>query len=499
MSFQILVNSVDRTEYLQKGSLSIEDVLTSQVDTASFSVKNKDWIPRKGDEVLIYFDLILEFGGRITDVKKSDTVFRTVDVECVDWAVDLDRKKIAKVYDNMTAKEIIEDIIDTVNTEMGMSFTTTNVHDTQVLGKVVFNYQEASKCIEELANVLNWHWYIDALKDIHFFAKGMEISPFNVTDTSLDVIRESLQLDDSFSELRNVVILRGGDFVGSERTETYVSDGSQLTFNLAYKFSNLPVVEVEGTPIPVGVENLNNQELEDETFTALWDYNQKYLRFKISPTAGHEITITGTPLFPLIVLAEDANSIAEFGRKEHIITDNLITSVDVAIERCSSDLAAYKNGVQSGGFRTYTNGLKSGQTINVNSTKFDVSETFLIRSVRMVEFGNEKAEYQVELASNKVIGIIEFLQSLLLGNRKRIGIRENEVPNIIKLDFQDVEVEEQVTRISSSTDFQDVEIEEEIRVDPFEAIFVFAPYFPVDDSDPHTPMIFDESSYLYPP
>jgi hypothetical protein len=497
--FEILVNSIDRTEYIVKGSLSIDDIETSQVDTASFSIKNKDWIPQKGDEIIINFDGNREFGGRIVDVKKSDRVFLEIQVECQDWSVDLDRKKIAKVYDNLTAKEIIEDIIDTVNTEMGTSFTTANVQDTQVFGKVVFNYQESSKCIEELANVLNWHWYIDAFKDVHFFAKGMEAAPFSVNDTSPDVIRETLEFDDSFSELRNVIVLRGGEFVGSARTETYISDGSQTTLNLAYKFSSLPDVEIEGSPIAVGIENLDNQGLEDDTFVALWDYNQKYLRFKTAPAEGDEITITGTPLFPLIVQIEEPNSIAEFGRKEHLIVDSLITSVDTAIERCISDLEAYKGGVQGGSFMTYSHGLKSGQTIVVNSTKLDTAEVFLIRSVNMVEHGNSGALYKVELASNKVIGIIEFLQKLLLDDRKKIGIRENEVPNIIKLDNKEIEVEEEITRINSLTDFQDLEIEEEVRFDPFEAVFVLAPYFPVDDSDPKTPMILGVSSYLYPP
>lgn len=498
MAFQFLVNAVDKTDYIEKGSLQITDIETSQVDTASFDlIKNTDWIPSKGDEIIIKFDTVAEFGGRIVDIGKSDSLYRFVKIECQDWSVDLDRIKIAKVYDAATAKEIIEDIIATVNAELGTSFTTVNVQDTQVLGKVVFNYQEGSKCIEELANALNMHWYIDPDKDIHFFLKGVETAPFSIDDSSVDVIQQTLDIDDSFSELRNVVILRGGDFVGAERSETYISDGSQTTINLAYKYSSLPVVEVAGTPIDIGLENIDNALLEDDTYVALWDYNQKYLRFKVAPTLDDSVEITGTPLFPLIVISEDAASVTEFGKKEHIIVDVSITSLDVAIERCNSDLVAYKNGVQSGSFKTYVDGLKSGQTIYINSTKLDVDDTFLIRSVRMREHGNGDAIYDISLASNRVLGIIEFLQKLLLNDRQKIGIRENEVPNIIKLDFQDVEIEEEITNVTPKTDYQDMEIEEEINFDPFTAEFVLALYFPSSPADPKTPMILGVSSYLY--
>lgn len=496
--FEVLVNGIDRTSLIQKNSLEIEDVLTSQVDTARFSIKAKEWIPEKGDEVIINFNGNLEFGGRIVDIKKSDRIYRQVEVECQDWSVDLDRKKIAKVYLNSTAKDIIEDIVDTVNTEMGFAFTTVNVQETVLFTKVVFNYIESSKCIEALADALNWHWYIDAEKDIHFFPKGAESAPFSIDDTSEDLIRETLDVSDSLSELRNVVIVRGGEFVGNERSETYVADGSQTTVNLSYKFSNLPVVTVNAVEIAVGIENLDNPGLEDDTYVALWDFNQKYLRFKVAPVDGDIVESTGTPLFPLIVLAEDPISIVDFGIKEHVIVDKSITSTDFAIERAVADLDAYAQGVQSGGFSTYQHGLKSGQTIVVNSDKLDVAETFIIRSVRMVEFGLEGAEYQVRLANHRILGIIELLQKLLLKDRKQLTIDENEVPNIIKTDNQGVEFEEEITKMEPETDYSDLEVEEDVRFDPFEAEFVIAPYFPVDENDPKTPMRIDISSYIYP-
>lgn len=497
MSFNVIVNGVNRTNQIDKNSIHIQDVLLSQVDTASFTIKNKLWVPVKGDEIIIEFDSVREFAGRIVDVRKNDLIFKTISVECQDYSVDLDRKKIAKVYEGMTAGEIIADILETISEEIGITFTMDNVVDTEVMGKVVFNYLEGSKCIQELADAWDYQFYVDYFKDIHFFPKGEEVAPFNITDSSEEVIRDSLEVADSFSELRNIVILRGGEFTSSSRADTKVADGEQTTILLAYKFAQLPVVTLNGTPIAIGVEGLNNAGLEDDTYVALWDYNQKYLRFKVAPAEGDIIVATGLPLFPLVVSAPDFASIAQYGRKEHLISDQQITSIDVAIQRVRADLDAYGHGVQVGSFRTYTGGLRSGQTINVNSMKLGVNETFLIRSVDMIRHG-AGAEYTIELASNRVTGIIEFLQKLLLQQRKQITIRQDEIPNIIRDDTATVHVGETILVISNETDMQTVHITENIVVPPWAApIFVLAPYFPTNEDDPKTPGLLDQSMYVY--
>lgn len=498
MAFQVFINEVDRTEYIEKGSLFIEDVLTSQVDTAGFRIKAKGYYPAKGDKVEIYYNDVLKFGGRIVDVNKYDNIYEVIEVTCQDWSVDMSGIRITKIYNNQTAEEIIDDIIDIVNDRGGHEFTATNVEATQPLGKVVYNYMEATKAIEELAVTLNMQWYIDENKDVHFFNKGAETAPFNITTVCKDVIGQSLQLSDSLSELRNAVVVRGGEFQSDNtREEAIIMDGSQVIINLGYKYAVVPTVELDGTPLSVGVENLNNAGLEDGTFDCLWDFNQKYLRFKNPPTVGLELVVAGYPLFPLIVVAESASSISTFGRREFLVDDIKITSVDVAIERAIAELEAFARGVKSGEFKTYTDGCRSGQQIQIDHAGLGVSGSFLIRSVTMEEFGVNGAMYTVRLQSDKVLGIIEFLQKLLMKGRQTIGIREGEIPNVIYMDDAIISVDENITRITPRTDYATVEVEETIRHNPFTPEWVLGPYFPVDENDPKTPMRLDISSYLY--
>jgi hypothetical protein len=249
--------------------------------------------------------------------------------------------------------------------------------------------------------------------------------------------------------------------------------------------------------INVGIENIDNASLDDGTYDALWDYNQKYLRFLTAVTLDETVETTGIPLFPLIMPIEDSASIATYGRKEHVIVDRSITSTDLAIEVGIAELTAYAEGVQSGSFETYTHGVRSGQLITVDSTKLGVAGDYLVRSVSMQEHGNAGALYEVEVTSSRVFGLIELLQSLLLKERNNLSINENEVPNIVKLDQQTIEITESVATVDAEEDEQTIEIEEDIENPSWDAEFVIAPYHPVDDLDPLSPMRIGISSFIY--
>lgn len=500
--FTVSIGGVDRTDIVVKNSLSIQEVLTSQIDSASFLVKQKDILPTKGQEVIIEYNSNRIFGGQVVEVKKTDRILREYEITCQDWSILLDAVQHAKSYDGMTGKEIIEDLIDVVNTALGTTFTTTNVQDTVNLEKVRFNYLETSKCIEKLTEVLNWQWYVDPDQDIHFFPKGAETAPFDVIEGSDNphAIQETLAITDSMTQLKNSIVIRGGEFIALARTEDYVADGDQTTFPLAYKFSNLPAVTVDSVSQVVGVEGIDNTGLTAGDFDCLWSFQEKFIRFRNDnkPANGDAVAITGTPKFPLVIQAEDPISIAEYGLRQATVTDTSITSITVGIQRGLAELDAWKDGVQSGGFQTYSDGLKSGQYIRVVSEKLDVDEYFLIRSVTMTEHGLESALYNVELASNRVLGIIELLQKLLLKDKDNLNIDENAIPNVVKLISEDFTCSETITKVDPETVSEDFECSESIAVNPFEAEFVLANYFPTGPTDPKTPMRLGISSYIYP-
>ena len=375
-------------------------------------------------------------------------------VKCADYITQFDDELVVGTYEAQTIQEIIDDIKPT-------GYSSANVSGTYSVDKIQFNYQRKTDCIRDLADLVGYDWYIDPTKDIHFFAKSEKSAPFDITDLSENVIGGSLSVDKDNSGLKNVVYVRGGEYVGTARTENYEADGEQEIFPLGNKFSSEPTVEVNAVPQTVGVDNLN----DFTSYDCLWSFQEKYIRFENPLIAADVVEISGTPLIPLIVKTEDLVSIAAYGRKEFKIEDKNIIDRDTAQERATAELVAYGDGLSEGAFMSYTDGLKPGQTIAINSTLLGVNESFLIQSVSMKMHTQTKAVYSIKLVSKKTMGIIEFLQMLLREGDKRYERNADEVLTIIH------------------NIIEAVQVVESIRQDPWTVNWVFGPYHPTGPSD----------------
>jgi hypothetical protein len=53
----------------------------------------------------------------------------------------------------------------------------------QVVNYIAFNYEYPSKCLQRLAELFAWNWYVDENKDINFFAKFDKAAAYSLTDT----------------------------------------------------------------------------------------------------------------------------------------------------------------------------------------------------------------------------------------------------------------------------------------------------------------------------
>jgi hypothetical protein len=345
----------------------------------------------------------------------------------------------------MSIYDIIESLRDTYATD----FTLDNVSGSFIIKSIAFNRITMSECLDKIAKALNYFWYVDYEKDIHFFPKNDEIAPFNLSDTSENYAWNSLQITQDISQLRNAVYIEGGEAEGNPRTEEFTApaeDVERTTYRLANKFSSKPVVTVNSIAQTVGIDFLNS----DADYDCMWDYNQKYIRFTDGniPPVGHIVEVTGNPLYPVIVRVQSTTSIGVYGVYEFVIRDKSIRSKEEARERALSELEAYQNGVIEASFKTYTKGLKAGQVININSTIRGINESFIIQSVRLVSRGNNTVEWSVSLATLKTVGIISFLQDLL----KTDEVRENENETLLSFyDFEDVaEVEDEIVSITTT-------------------------------------------------
>jgi hypothetical protein len=403
MNIQIQLNGVDITKQVLFTTFKISDSINSRSNQCNFNSYTRFEV---GGEIVVMDGLNKIFAGVVVQVTNSiDYLRNNYAVTCKDYSIYLERKLVTERYTDKTVNEIITDLIATYADD----FTMANVDCVRTIKSVTFNQLTIVDAIQRLAEQVNYSWYVDYNKDIHFFARSMEVAPFNLTETSKNFLANSLSITEDFSQLRNNIFVVGGETETEVRSEPYVADGNQKQFPLAYKYSVKPAVTVNGDAVTVGIDGI---DLETD-FDCFWSYGQKYIRFKDStyPYINDAIVITGIPLFPILVKVPSSISIRKYGYYEYKIIDKNIKTRSDAVARGRVELEAYSNPIKEGNFKTYNFGLKSGQTITVSVG--DITGTFTIQSVRLNMRTPYDGEYVVAISSLRTIGIITFLQKLL--------------------------------------------------------------------------------------
>lgn len=412
MEIIVKINDIDRTNYVGWKDLSVESILTRQVDTCSFTIESyigKVYKPSNEDDVKIYRDGTLIFGGiikRITETIRTKELL-IYKIECTDYTRLMDKKEAAVVYENKTVNYIIADL----KNKYFPDFTVVNVNCTIVIPYIVFNYEIISRCFNRLADLTGYDWYIGYDKDVYFFLKGLNAAPFNLDDTGAKYIFNSLDVIRDTSQLRNVIFVRGGEFLGELYTQDLIGTGTPLVYSIAYKYKTL-TLKVSGTPYTIGIDNID----DPNDYDCLHNFGEKILRFKDStkPAKDVPIELKGYPYVPVVVFREDPTSKATYGEFQHYTYDKVIQDKVSAEKFGDAMLVAYKDPIVKGTFQTYETGLKAGQDITIQSTIRGINEIVLIDRIVTKMLTPFDLIYEVSFVSTKDSGIIELLANLVL-------------------------------------------------------------------------------------
>ena len=224
MSIVIKDTDVDKSNLIKFRSLNVKRELYSKPDSCFFTYKkygSRSYIPAGGNEIGVWDGTTKIFGGKIINVKKKiEGEILVYDVECKDWVDTLDKKLVTETYENMTVNDIITDIQANYATD----FDITNVACTTVIEKIDFAAMPVSKCLDKLAEITGYHWYVDPDKYIYFFSEGSQSSPFNLTDTNGKYNTQSLEIEEDHTQIKNKVNIQGGSI-----SNVQVSDATSIS------------------------------------------------------------------------------------------------------------------------------------------------------------------------------------------------------------------------------------------------------------------------------
>lgn len=438
MSVSLTINGVEKKSKVMEGSLRITNMMTRRRDTCSFVITSHSgdtYVPLMGQEVIIMDGSTKIFGGIITKIDSSPMGYQAIshNVQCQDYTRLLDRKLVPDTYANMTVNEILADM---QTKYFPAGFTINNVNASVEVKYVGFNYKPLARCLEELADSVGYDWYVDYDKDVHFFAKETLPAPFDVNDNDGSYVYNSMIIRKDNTQVRNSIIVRGGDYLGDSFTAELLTNGTDFIFPIPYKFTDFAAT-LTGDPLSVGVDYIN----DPENYDALYNFNEKILRFKESdtPSAGSVIRYSGKPNLPVIVKLNSAADIATMsaqegsgGVYEYLIVDKSIGSKEGARQRARAEIIAYADTLTEGEFTTYLAGLKAGQAVLINSTSRGVSETYIINQVTISQYGTDAFKYDISLITTKTLDLIDVLRGLLFATTKNVEINEGEVIDLVE-------------------------------------------------------------------
>lgn len=428
MALILKINSTDRSDHVRWNTVMKTEGLTKEPDTLSFVIKKTPakTIPSLGDTVELLEDAVKIFKGTITE--RSEVVEGRLEgysFNCKDPSYDLDQKLAIKSYENQTARQIVLDLISAYTS----GYTTNNVAlSTPTLSSFKVNYEQISKTLEKLANRIGWDWYVDYDNDVHFFKQEDNAAPFSLTDTNDNFEWHTLRFDRNILELKNAIFIRGGEYKVSiaetDAVDKYSADGTQRSFPLVYRYSNINVKKAGATQT-VGVDNIT----DPSTVDVLYNFKEKLLKWPESskPTSGQEVKIWGDAHVPLIALVTDDTSISTYGRREHVIIDKSITSVLEAHELAKAELNRWAEGSYEGYFKTTKTGLRTGQEITINSTIRGVNKKFKINRIVGRARGSDHMEYEVYILASGQVTFTDLMTGLLGRDRENLEISEDEV------------------------------------------------------------------------
>jgi hypothetical protein len=437
---QVKIGSTDISSSIDWRSLDIISVVTTALSSAKFDILNinSPTFPNFGDTINIYYNSTLIWAGTCTEkeIVVDGGILQRVHVVCSDWGYLLDSKVVHKTYQNMDPADIVADLISSF---APAGFTTNNVkRGNFLIASIKFNYEPLTKCLESLAKTIGWDWYVDVNKDVHFFfattntgSTEINPAPFNIDDTSGNILWPTLDVDMSIANLKNSIFVIGGTMfranTAGNTPDVYTTVAGQVTYYLNFPYDTTTLgttlkVTLDGASQSVGIDG----QTDPGTVNVLYNNGSgggaqggsPFVRFTSDPGNGHTLKIFGNASLPIVAHLTSPSSITAYGEYQDTIVDKQIKSVQEAQARADAELIQFDHPVYDVKFSTLVSGLSIGQTILLNSALFGITNyQLLIRRVEMTCYSPTDTSkgllFQIEALGSDNVTFNDIMMTLL--------------------------------------------------------------------------------------
>lgn len=471
---------VDSVEVYVSPSWSISDKINAR-STLSITVVDKLLATiTEGKQFQVYNGATKIFEGIIVKCKKHERYANYIEynLDVADNSAIADRRIIAKVYTSELAGDIVKDLITEVLGDENITQGT--IQDGVTINKAVFNYITVAQALDYLKNVTGFVWNIDKDKQLNFFARSTNASPWTL-DSSVQ--HSGFTQNSTMDTYRNTQFVRGGRGKTATQTNevpTPKPDGDSRNFVVRFPIAEEPTIEVNlngagWTAIASGDVGVNGLETGKKWY---WSYNSNILTQDTSESVLLDVDAIRIDYIGLRNLFTKVENLAEISSRataesnsgiyENVSIEKSITESAQALEYGNGLLEKYGEIKDIINFKTEVAGLEAGQLLTVTKTLYGISDTFLIDSVTIAPKDSLSIEYTVNALDGASIGGWEEFFKELLKDSRDFSIQENEVLILLN----------NVTETGS--------IEGDLNIEIFNALYPANDLYPSDTLYPNT-------------
>ncbi len=200
------LNGVNVRDFVQMDSLAIQDTL-GQPATANFILLDPTPAPVVGDRVRILFHSQLIFAGTIDLVRKTTVGLQVMayQCDCLDWSQILMRRMVRRNFTNMTAKNIVESLLN--NELAGESLTIGTMDSVDTIPLVDVTNARAFDVCRTLAGITGQTFYVDFDRSIQMRSTSVPVAPLVLTESVVEIDGTTSQSDrESYRNVQRLIV-----------------------------------------------------------------------------------------------------------------------------------------------------------------------------------------------------------------------------------------------------------------------------------------------------
>lgn len=442
LALSVTIDGRNASLELDPDRFAIQSVLGRAVDTAKLWLVNPAVEPDLWQEVVISDATLLRlFGGYITHLSWRDGPDggRIVEVTASDYGILLTKvQNVKREFENTTDAEMLGTLFQEHLPDFDVATYTYALLNYE---RKRFNRVSLDAVLDDLAEAAGATWYVDAYKNLHYFASEEARAPYGLSDTpdwEATYPAENLVVDAEGAGVINRVEVVGGSYLSEDATFYLPGTGEDTRVSLPFRLhapSGQTAIQVwrnDGTQaVPVWTALTVKAGYLDELAGAndvLYYYSEGVLEQQSNwPDLPNALKVTGRYDVPLRARLRNEASYELYGRWfDGVLVNEDIIDKQTAKLAGKGYLAERAFGATSISCDVRQPGLRSGMTIHLADGLHGLDGDYLIQSCTATIGIGGAVVYGLELGAYDA-DLIDMIVRIARQARPKAAWREDEV------------------------------------------------------------------------